>query len=102
MSHAMHHLHRHRVHHQQHGGSHRHTAARRQRQAFFYWISRASAIHQYARIGCERARFFGMVTVIYKYQRHMPLAKELESWHVMMLACNGRTTTNAYALMYCS
>jgi hypothetical protein len=43
-----------------------------------------------------------MVTVIYKYQRHMPLAKELESWHVMMLACNGRTTTNAYALMYCS
>jgi hypothetical protein len=66
-----------------------------------YWISRASAIHQYARNGCERARFFGMVTVIYKYQRHMPLAKELESWHVMMLmmlACNGRTvstTTNA-------
>jgi hypothetical protein len=68
-------------------------------KAFFYWISRAS-IHQY-RNGCERARFFGMVTVIYKYQRHMPLAKELESWHVMMLmmlACNGRTvstTTNA-------
>lgn len=94
MSHAMHHLHRHRVHHQQHGGSHRHTAARRQRQAFFYWISRAS-IHQY-RNGCERARFFGMVTVIYKYQRHMPLAKELESWHVMMLAVGMQWTDSQY------